>query len=82
MKDFWPISMIGCLYKIIAKILAKRLSIVLNDLIGETQYAFVKNRQILDGVLIANEVLWWIKKTKRKGAILKLDFQKAYDTVR
>ncbi|XP_028101426.1 uncharacterized protein LOC114300760 [Camellia sinensis] len=35
----------------------------------------------MDGVLIANEVVDWWKKSKKNGLILKLDFQKAYDTV-
>ncbi|KAG6413120.1 hypothetical protein SASPL_125821 [Salvia splendens] len=81
-KDFQPISIIGSIYKIIAKNLAKRIANVLPELISETQSAFVKNRKILDGALIAKEVVWWLKKTRQKAAILKLDFQKAYDTVR
>lgn len=81
-EDFRPISMIGSIYKIIAMILASRLSKVLPDLIGETQSAFVKYRQILDSALIANEVVCWLKKTHQETAILKLDFQKAYDTIR
>ena len=81
-KDFRPISMIGSIYKIIYKILARRLSKVLPSLIGESQTVFIKHRQILDGALIANEVVWWVKKSKQKVAILKIDFQKAYDTIR
>ncbi|GJT86709.1 hypothetical protein Tco_1068426 [Tanacetum coccineum] len=48
-KDFRPISLIGSLYKIIAKILANRLVGVLGDLVNEVQSAFVADRQILDG---------------------------------
>ncbi|GKB29202.1 RNA-directed DNA polymerase, eukaryota [Tanacetum coccineum] len=48
-KDFRPISLIGSLYKIIAKILANRLVGVLGDLVSEVQSAFVADRQILDG---------------------------------
>ena len=51
-------------------------------LIGETQSAFVHKRQILVGVLIANEAIWWFKKKKIKASLLKLDFQKAYDYVK
>ncbi|GJX71458.1 RNA-directed DNA polymerase, eukaryota [Tanacetum coccineum] len=40
-KDFRPISLIGSLYKIIAKILANRLVGVLGDLVNEVQSAFV-----------------------------------------
>ena len=40
------------------------------------------NRQILDGVLIANESIRWLKKKKKiTGSLIKLDFQKAYDSV-
>ncbi|GJV99558.1 RNA-directed DNA polymerase, eukaryota, reverse transcriptase zinc-binding domain protein [Tanacetum coccineum] len=56
-KDFRPISLIGSLYKIIAKILANRLVGVLGDLVSEVQSAFVADRQILDGPLILNESL-------------------------
>ena len=63
-KDFRPISMVGCLYKIIAKILANRLKRVMPALVGETQSTFVSGRQILDGALISNEAVWWLKKAK------------------
>lgn len=48
-KDFHPISLIGSVYKIIAKILANRLSLVISSLINEVQSAFISNCQILDG---------------------------------
>ncbi|GJU65667.1 RNA-directed DNA polymerase, eukaryota, reverse transcriptase zinc-binding domain protein [Tanacetum coccineum] len=54
-KDFRPISLIGSLYKIIAKILANRLVMVLGDLVSEVQSAFIANRQILDGSILVIE---------------------------
>ncbi|GJU99142.1 RNA-directed DNA polymerase, eukaryota [Tanacetum coccineum] len=45
-KDFRPISLIGSMYKIIAKILANRLVLVLGDLVNEVQSAFIADRQI------------------------------------
>jgi len=80
-KDYRPISMVGSVYKIIAKVLSRRLRAVLPKLIGETQTAFVGGRQILDGALIANEAVNWLKKKKKQGTLLKLDFEKAYDTI-
>ncbi|PWA73265.1 RNA-directed DNA polymerase, eukaryota [Artemisia annua] len=81
-KDFRPISLIGCLYKIIAKILANRLVGVLEDIVHEVQSAFIANRQILDGPFIINEVHQWCKSKKKQSMLFKVDFEKAYDSVR
>ncbi|GJZ25236.1 RNA-directed DNA polymerase, eukaryota [Tanacetum coccineum] len=81
-KDFRPISLIGSLYKIIAKILANRLVMVLGDLVSEVQSAFIANRQILDGPFILNELIQWCKSKKKQTMIFKIDFEKAYDSVR
>ncbi|GKA18638.1 RNA-directed DNA polymerase, eukaryota [Tanacetum coccineum] len=81
-KDFRPITLIGSLYKIIAKILAKRLVSVLGNLVSEVQSAFVDNRQILDGPFILNELIHWYKRKNKQSMIFKVDFEKAYDSVR
>lgn len=60
-----PLSMIGCLYKIISKILTWRLKGVMNELVGESETAFIEGTQILDGALIANETVHWLKKKRR-----------------
>jgi len=57
LNDYRPISLIGCVHKIVAKVLAKRLALVLPHLIDERQTTFMKGRHILHGVLIANEVI-------------------------
>ncbi|GKC71861.1 RNA-directed DNA polymerase, eukaryota, partial [Tanacetum coccineum] len=81
-KDYRPISLIGSVYKIIAKVLANRLSLVISDLVSEEQSAFVANRLILDGPFILNELLSWCKHKKSKVFIFKIDFEKAFDSVR
>ena len=80
-SEYRRISLVGILYKVIAKVLSKRIKSVLPSLIGESQSAFVEGRQILDGALIANEAVHWLKKKKKEGVLIKLDFQKAYDTI-
>lgn len=79
--NYRPINLIGSLYKIVSKVLANRFKNVLPRIVGEAQSAFMGGRNILDGVLISNEIIDWWKKRKKRGLILKLDFEKAYDTV-
>jgi len=48
LKDFRPISLLGCLYKL----LARRLASVMDSIISHSQSAFLKGRPLVDGV-------WW-----------------------
>ena len=80
-KDFRPINLTTSLYKIIVKTLANGLKITLPGTIAESQMAFVKERQITDAILMANEVADFSKSSKTKGFILKLNIEKAFDKV-
>jgi len=79
--DFRPISLIGCQYKIIGKLLANRLAMVIDSVVSSEQSAFIKGRQILDGPLILSEVLAHYKNCKKSLMIFKVDFEKAYDSL-
>ncbi|GJU78107.1 RNA-directed DNA polymerase, eukaryota [Tanacetum coccineum] len=80
-NDYRPISLIGSVYKVITKIMATRLAIVIESIISDTQSAFVAKRQILDGPFILHEVLHWCKRKNKKAMFFKVDFAKAYDSV-
>ncbi|GJT70617.1 RNA-directed DNA polymerase, eukaryota [Tanacetum coccineum] len=81
-SEFRPISLIGSLYKVVTKILATRLSFVISDLISNVQTAFLPNRQILDGPFIINEILARCKHKNQQAMFFKVDFAKAYDSIR
>ncbi|KAL4560863.1 hypothetical protein LXL04_033019 [Taraxacum kok-saghyz] len=81
LNDFRPISLIGCVYKIIAKTLATRLKKVIETVIDEVQTAFIGGRNILDGPMVINEVCNWAKKEKHKAFLFKVDFDKTFDSI-
>jgi len=66
---------------LLSKVLANRLSKVMNSVNSVSQSAFLKGRHLVDGVLIVNEVVDLTKRAKRECLILKVDFEKAYDSV-
>ncbi|GJS41641.1 hypothetical protein Tco_0566684 [Tanacetum coccineum] len=64
-----------------ANMLAERDKKVVGNVVGDVQNALIKGRYILDGVLIGNETMEFLKKNKEKGLIFKVDFEKAYDSI-
>jgi hypothetical protein len=64
-----------------AKLLSTRLWSVLSDVISVNQLTFIVRRQILDGFMIANEVVYGIYNKKEHNFLLKIDFHKAFDLI-
>lgn len=61
-----PYTLCNVFYKIVAKIITKRLQPILNSPISENQSAFIMGRTIFDNVLIIHEILHflWLSKAK------------------
>lgn len=71
----------GCTYKVLAEVLANRLRMVIGDVMSDAQSTFIKGRWILDGILIANEMVDEAKKLKKELLLFKVDFEKGYASV-
>ena len=83
-SDYRPIALCTTHYKIIAKILTKRLQPLLADLISGHQSAFVPGRAISDNVLITHEILYYLRTSaarQRCSMAVKTDISKAYDRI-
>ena len=76
---FRPISLCNVIYKIISKVVVNRLKPLLPLLISSKQSGCVEGRQILDGIILAHEVVHSLKTSKILGMILKLDLSKPFD---
>ena len=83
MKEFCPISLCNVIYKIITKVVVERLRPFLQDIIGPLQGGFIPGRGAPDNIIVTQEVLHFMKKTKSKKGVLafKIDLEKAYDRV-
>jgi len=81
LNDFRPISLVGSMYKILAKVLACRLCTVIGSVISDTQSAFIKGSQIMDDILVANEIIDDAYRCKKELIMFKVDFEKAYDSI-
>jgi hypothetical protein len=54
---------------------------VADSVVSMTQATFIYGRNILEGVVTLYETMHELNRRKKKGVILKLDFEKAYDKV-
>ena len=80
-KDFRPISLVCSFAKLVTKILATRLQRRMKDLIRPCQNAFIKGRAIQDNFCYVNGMAKAFRKSKTPALMLKIDIQRAFDTV-
>ena len=58
-----------------------RLKKILPSVINLNQSAFLEGRGLLDSILVANEMIDFLKKENMSGVFVKVDYEKAYDSV-
>jgi len=84
MVDYRLTALCKVFYKIISKLLSRRMQPILQEIISENQSAFVPKRAINDNVLITHEALHYLQTSgaeKRCFMDVKTDISKAYDRI-
>jgi hypothetical protein len=79
--NWHPIILLGSLYKILAKTLARRLQGFPPSIIKPNQIGFVEGRSILDNIFLAQEALEWVVESNQDLILLLLDFENAFDRI-
>jgi hypothetical protein len=80
--QYRPICLSNVSFKIFIKVATIRLNLVADHIIKPTQTAFMREHNILEGVVILHETIHELHRKKQNGVILKIDFEKAYDKVK
>ena len=80
-KNWHPISLLNCNYKLATKAVANRLKQVLPKLIDNNQTGFLKGRFIGENIRLIDSVINFTAAKNIPGLLVFLDFEKAFDTV-
>ena len=80
-KNWRPITITNCDYKIFSKCIALRLQKVLDKIIDKNQTGFMKGRNITDHIRIIDDIINLADKFDLPGYIVSLDFAKAFDSI-
>lgn len=81
LNNWRPITLTNTDYKLLAKILAVRLSLVIPRLINEDQVGYLKGRNISTVIRTIDDVINYLNVTGKAGYLLALDYKKAFDTI-
>lgn len=80
--DFRPISCLNTVYKVISRLLVKRLKPTLPQLILPSQTSFVKDCLLLENKTLASELINGYHRNKgSKNITIKVDIAEAFDTL-
>ena len=81
LKNWRPISLLNVDYKLLSKVLAKRMELILPKLIHTDQTGFISGRYIGQNIRLLSDIMEFSDSKKIQGNLLFVDFEKAFDTL-
>ena len=81
LKNWRPVTLLNCDYKIASKCIASRIQKVLPRLIHNNQTGFLKNRFIGENIRLVDSVINYANIEQIPGLLLFIDFEKAFDSL-
>ena len=81
LKNWRPISLLNVDYKLLSKLLAKRMELILPKLIHTNQTGFISGRYIGQNIRLLSDIMEFSDSKKFPGILLFVDFEKAFDTL-
>ena len=82
LENLRPISLLNVDYKILTKVIAKRIEKTLPKIINPDQTGYVKGRYIGENIRLIQDVMFLTKRFNMPGIAIFLDFRKAFDTIK
>ena len=80
-KNWRPISLLNCFYKIISRALADRLRKVMDRITSVGQKGYSSSRQCQEVLMNIIDNIQTCKNNGKTGALISLDIRKAFDTI-
>ncbi len=81
LKNWRPITLLNFDCKLFSKILATRMSTVLEDVIHPDQACAVPGRKITDSLVLIRDTICYARDRNIRLVVLNLDFEKAFDRI-
>jgi exonuclease III len=81
LDNYRPISLLNYDYKICTLALAMRLQNIIGNIISEDQTGYIKGRFIGQNIRLIEDIIDYYTDNEKDGAILFVDFQKAFDSL-
>ena len=79
--NWWPLTLLETLYKLISATLANRLKPTLDKIVGISQKAYIPGRYIAECTQNTYDIFTYAKDKNLPGMLMLIDFEKAFDSV-